>query len=68
MTSLLVLWSVASAAVGILAMVVAVREHRRGSRWWLLPGVFGVLYRSWLHCFRPPKGDAPTLSVPGRSR
>ena len=43
MTSLLVLWSVASAAVGVLAIVVAVRERRRGSRWWLLPGICGVL-------------------------
>jgi len=24
-------------------MVVAARERRRGSRWWLVPGVFGVL-------------------------
>ncbi len=43
MTSLLMLWSVASAALGVLAIVVAVRERRRGSRWWLLPGVCGVL-------------------------
>ena len=40
---LLVLWSVVSAALGALALVVAVRERRRGSRWWLLPGVCGVL-------------------------
>jgi uncharacterized membrane protein HdeD (DUF308 family) len=43
MTSLLVLWSAASAAVGVLAIVVAVRERRRGSGWWMLPAICGVL-------------------------
>jgi uncharacterized membrane protein HdeD (DUF308 family) len=42
-TSLLLLWSALSAAVGILAILVAVRERRRGSGWWVLPGIFGVL-------------------------
>lgn len=43
MTGLLLLWSVVSAAVGVLAVLVAVRERRRGSGWWMLPGIFGVL-------------------------
>jgi uncharacterized membrane protein HdeD (DUF308 family) len=42
-TSLLLLWSALSATVGVLAIVVAVRERRRGSGWWVLPGIFGVL-------------------------
>lgn len=43
MTGLLLLWSVVSAAVGILAVLVAVRERKRGSGWWMLPGIFGLL-------------------------
>ncbi len=43
MTGLLLLWSAVSASVGVLAILVAVRERRRGSGWWLLPGMFGVL-------------------------
>jgi uncharacterized membrane protein HdeD (DUF308 family) len=44
MTSLLLLlWSVLSAVVGILAILIAVRERRRGSSWWMLPGSFGLL-------------------------
>ena len=43
MTSLLLLWSAVSATVGVLAILVAVRERRRGSRWWMFPGIFGVL-------------------------
>ena len=43
MTSLLLLWSAVSAAVGVLAILVAVRERRRGARWWLLPAILGVL-------------------------
>ena len=42
-TSLLLLWSAVSATVGVLAIMVAVRERRRGSGWWMLPGIFGVL-------------------------
>jgi uncharacterized membrane protein HdeD (DUF308 family) len=41
--SLLLLWSALSAIVGVLAIIVAVRERRRGSRWWMLPGIFGSL-------------------------
>lgn len=43
MTSLLLLWSAMSAAIGVLAILVAVRERRRGSSWWMMPGIFGVL-------------------------
>jgi uncharacterized membrane protein HdeD (DUF308 family) len=44
MTSLLLLlWSALSAIVGVLAILVAVRERTRGSRWWMLPGIFGLL-------------------------
>ena len=44
MTSLLLLlWSALSAVVGILAILIAVRERRRGSSWWMLPGIFGLL-------------------------
>ncbi len=42
-TGLLLLWSALSATVGVLAIFVAVRERRRGSGWWMLPGIFGVL-------------------------
>ncbi len=42
-TGLLLLWSVVSATVGVLAILVAVRERRRGSKWWRLPAIFGVL-------------------------
>ena len=40
---LLLLWSAVSAIVGVLAILVAVRERRRGSKWWRLPAIFGVL-------------------------
>ncbi len=44
MTGLLLLWSAVSAGVGVLAILVAVRERRRrGSGWWMVPGIFGVL-------------------------
>lgn len=43
MTGLLLLWSALTAIVGVLAILVAVRERRRGSWWWVLPGIFGVL-------------------------
>ena len=39
----LVLSSLTGAVVGIFGILVAVRERRRSSRWWLLPGAFGVL-------------------------
>ena len=39
----LVLSSFTGAVVGIFGILVAVRERRRSSRWWLLPGAFGVL-------------------------
>jgi uncharacterized membrane protein HdeD (DUF308 family) len=40
---LLLLWSALSAIVGVLAILVAMRERRRGSSWWILPGIFGLL-------------------------
>ena len=40
---LLLLWSALSAIVGVIAILVAVRERRRGSSWWMLPGIFGLL-------------------------
>ena len=40
---LLLLWSALSAVVGVLAILIAVRERRRGSSWWMLPGIFGLL-------------------------
>ena len=44
MTSpLLLLWSALSAVVGVLAILIAVRERRRGPSWWMLPGIFGLL-------------------------
>lgn len=43
MTGLLLLWSAVSAGVGVLAILVAVRERKRGSGWWILPGIFGLL-------------------------
>jgi hypothetical protein len=42
-TGLLLLWSAVSATVGVLAILVAVRERWRGSGWWMLPGIFGLL-------------------------
>jgi hypothetical protein len=39
----LVLSSLTGAVVSIFGILVAVRERRRSSRWWLLPGAFGVL-------------------------
>lgn len=39
----LVLSSLTGTVVGIFGILVAVRERRRSSRWWLLPGAFGVL-------------------------
>ena len=35
--------SLTGAVVGIFGILVAVRERRRNSGWWLLPGAFGVL-------------------------
>ena len=44
MTSLLLLlWPALSAIVGVLAILVAVRERTRGLSWWMLPGIFGLL-------------------------
>ena len=44
MTSLLLLlWSALSAIVGVLAILLAVRERTRGSSWWMLLGIFGLL-------------------------
>ena len=40
---LLLLWSALSAIVGVIAILVAVRERRRGSSWWMLAGIFGLL-------------------------
>ena len=40
---LLLLWSALSAIVGVIAILVAVRERRRGASWWMLPGIFGLL-------------------------
>ena len=37
------LTSLTGAVVGIFGLLVAVRERRRNSGWWLLPGAFGVL-------------------------
>ena len=31
------------AVVAVFGILVAVRERRRNSGWWLLPGAFGVL-------------------------
>jgi uncharacterized membrane protein HdeD (DUF308 family) len=42
-TLLLLLWSVLSTVVGVLAILVALRERKRGSSWWMLPGIFGLL-------------------------
>jgi uncharacterized membrane protein HdeD (DUF308 family) len=39
----LVLSSLTGTVVGIFGILVTVRERRRSSRWWLLPGAFGVL-------------------------
>jgi uncharacterized membrane protein HdeD (DUF308 family) len=39
----LVFSSLTGTVVGIVGILVAVRERRRSSRWWLLPGAFGVL-------------------------
>lgn len=37
------LTSLTGAVVGVFGILVAVRERRRYSGWWLLPGAFGVL-------------------------
>jgi hypothetical protein len=34
---------VLSTVVDILAILIAVRERRRGSSWWMLPRIFGLL-------------------------
>jgi hypothetical protein len=39
----LVLSFVTSAVVGVFALLVAVHEYRRGSGWWVVPGIFGTL-------------------------
>ncbi len=33
--------------IGVLAITVAVRERREGSKWWAVPGAFGVLLLVW---------------------
>jgi hypothetical protein len=40
-----VLSSLISAVIGVFGILVAQREHRRGSRWWawVVPGTFGAL-------------------------
>jgi hypothetical protein len=40
-----VLSAAISAVIGVLGLLVAEREYRRGSAWWawVLPGTFGVL-------------------------
>lgn len=40
-----VLSSLISAVIGVFGILVARREHRRGSAWWawMIPGAFGVL-------------------------
>jgi hypothetical protein len=40
-----VLSSAISAVIGVFGLLVAQREHRRGSAWWawVVPGTFGVL-------------------------
>lgn len=42
-SQLLLLSSVTCAVVGLFGLLVAVHEHRRGSGWWVVPGVFGGL-------------------------
>ena len=37
------LTSLTGTVVGVFGILVAVRERRRNSGWWLLPGAFGVL-------------------------
>jgi hypothetical protein len=39
----LVLSSATGSVVGIFGILVAARERRRGSGWWVLPGIFGAL-------------------------
>lgn len=39
----LVFSSATGAVVGVFGILVAVRERRRGSGWWVVPGFFGVL-------------------------
>ena len=39
----LVLSSATGAVVGVFGVLVAVRERKRGSGWWVVPGFFGVL-------------------------
>jgi hypothetical protein len=40
-----VLSSAVAAVIGVFGLLVAEREHSRGSAWWawVLPGVFGLL-------------------------
>jgi hypothetical protein len=42
-SQMLLLSFVMNAVVGALGLLVARQEHRRGSRWWVVPGVFGAL-------------------------
>ena len=39
----LLLSSLTGVVVGVFGILVAVRERRRSSGWWMLPGAFGVL-------------------------
>lgn len=39
----LLLSSLTGAVVGAFGILVAVRERKSGSGWWLVPGTFGVL-------------------------
>jgi uncharacterized membrane protein len=42
---LVVLSSAISAVIGVFGILVAEREHRKGSAWWVwvVPGTFGVV-------------------------
>jgi hypothetical protein len=42
---IVVLSSAVSAVIGVFGLLVAQRERRRGSAWWVwvIPGAFGVL-------------------------
>jgi hypothetical protein len=42
-SQVLLLSFVINAVVGALGILVAVQEHRRNSRWWVVPGIFGGL-------------------------